>query len=222
MSKDLFPGKGAEFYAMQRLLMANLLPRCAQLGISEVRKAKLVALQGDYEAKYAITENPATRTSVSVADRQDVSKRYKGALREDLRGFVTHNPDVSDGDRRAMGLPVYDKKPTPVPVPATIPELEVDFSKPQQLTIRFHEQGSRAKAKGAHGIEMKYVVRDTALEDPNTPEDTFSRSAFFTRSPAVLAFTPEQRGKFFCTRARWENNTGKKGLLGEIVCVRIP
>jgi hypothetical protein len=224
MSKDLFPGKGAEFYAMQSLLMANLLPRCAQLGISEVRKTKLVALQGDYEGKYAIAENPATRTPVAIAEFKDAYKRYKDELREDLRGFVTHNPDVTDGDRRAMGLPVYDKKPTPVPAPTTIPELEMDISKPQRLTVRFREQGSRsrAKPKGTHGVEIKYVLRDTAIEDPNTPEETFVLSAFFTRSPAVLEFTPEQRGKFFCARARWENTTGKKGLLGEIVCVRVP
>jgi hypothetical protein len=189
-----------------------------------VRKANLVALQGDYEAKYATTANPSTCTTVAREERKSARERYSSALRENLSGFVTRNPDIADGDRLAMGLPLRDKKPTTKQAPNTFPDLLADISTVQQLTIRFRDHGSlsRAKPAGVHGVELIYTLRDTVVEDPNTPEETFSRSAFFTRSPAVLNFTPEQRGKFFCTRARWENTTGKKGQLGEIVCVRIP
>jgi hypothetical protein len=223
-NKDYIPKKEADFRDWEAVLVGYLMGRHAQWGINEGRWMTLTGLKNDYEARYATADDPSTRTPVAVTGRKEARKRYEDALREDIGAYITRNPDVTDGDRRAMGLPLHDKKPTPVPAPTTIPELEVDFSKPQQLSIHFHDPGAHSKAKpaGVHGVELIYVVSSAAVEDPNTPEETFTRAAFFTRSPAVLDFTPEQRGKFFCTRARWENTTGKKGLLGEIACVRIP
>ncbi|MDR3261264.1 MAG: hypothetical protein LBT78_05455 [Tannerella sp.] len=223
-NKDYIPTRDSEFREWEAVLTVYLTIRYSQWGISEARWLNLTTLKSDYEAKYAIAENPATRTPVAVTEKKEAHARYVAALREIISAYITRNPDVTDGDRRAMGLPVHDRKPTPASDPATLVELEADFSKPQQLSFRFHDEGSASKAKpaGIHGAEFIYVISDTPVEDPNTPEETFNRSSFFTRTPAVFDFTAEQRGKFFCTRARWENTTGKKGLLSEILCVRIP
>jgi hypothetical protein len=76
-----------------------------------------------------------------------------------------------------------------------------------------------ASRKNFVRLEIRYLVQ---IDDLNTPDNTFTHSSFFTRMPAVFAFTAEQCGKFFCARMRWENTTGKKSPLSEILCVRIP
>ena len=156
--------------------------------------------------------NPAKRTTVSTANKNDARREYEKALMT-LVANLKVNTKVTDADRRSMGIHIRDTKPTPVPTPTTYPILSMDSSISRRITINFRdsESNSLAKPKGVHGAEIKWLIAD---EQPTVEQLT--NSTFDTRTPYTLIFTDEQRAKkvWFC--ARWENTRGEKGPWGDM------
>jgi hypothetical protein len=75
-----------------------------------------------------------------VLAKTEARKIAESKIRTALKSYVTYNPAVTDEDRRNMELPVHDKKPTPVPPPATMSAGEVDFSIHQQHRVHVKER----------------------------------------------------------------------------------
>jgi hypothetical protein len=69
-----------------------------------------------------------------------------------------------------------------------------------------------------HGIECLWLIADT----PPQKIGELIHSAFATRSPLVLSFDEDQRGKRLYFAVRWESGTVKKGPWSEIFNAVIP
>jgi hypothetical protein len=142
------------------------------------------------------------------------------ALRTFIKGYLTYNPTVLEVDKENMGLPLYDGTRTPIPVPTTIPEMELDSSVIRQITVHFKEAGSDRQGKPVHvhGVELRRGLLDKA---PSSVED-LKNFAFDTASPYTFTFDEAERGQALYICPRWENNKGDKGPWGEIYKAIIP
>jgi hypothetical protein len=219
MGANYIPNKDAEFanwvkglydYAADNYTPWNVPPPQTAL------KPLLEAFQNAYAA--AVSED---RSSVDVARKNDARDALEKKVRAYVREFLTYNSLVTDDDRREMGLPVYKKTHTPIPVPTTWPVLEIDTSTPRQLRVHYHDSGTkkRAKPENAHGAEIRWAQLDERTEDV---EDLIN-SSFDTKQPLILEFKGHERGKRVLLCARWEIlRDGKKGPFGPIVEVFIP
>jgi hypothetical protein len=70
-----------------------------------------------------------------------------------------------------------------------------------------------------HGIEVRWAI----LDHPPTGINELINSAFDTKSPLILEFNEEDRGKRVYMVGRWEiEREGIKGDFGEIVPAIIP
>ena len=205
----------------------------AQNNISNTANDKRVAwnLNSDwltdtlFPAKEAWTEawgeyqDPAGRTKVITAAKNDARKNYEKPLRLLIKNLQV-NPAVTDDELRRLGIAVPSSTRTPAPVPTTYPVASVDSSVLRRLGIRFHDSAttSLAKPKGVHGAEIKWGIADAMPDDP----DELPHSSFDTHTPFVLEFTGAERGKtvYFCLR--WENTTGAKGPWGEMNMAIVP
>ena len=167
---------------------------------------------------WAVFEDPATRTTLVTAAKTDhrvVYERYLAKLVSNLKV----NTLLTDEDRRAAGIVINDRKPTPVPEPNTFPVATVDISMIRRVTVHFRdsEREKAGKPHGVHGVEIRWVIAD---KEPEVEELT--NSSFDTRSPFTFKFEDAQRTKTIWMCLRWENTRGEKGPWGEMISAIVP
>ncbi|MDR1864621.1 MAG: hypothetical protein LBR08_03520 [Bacteroidales bacterium] len=225
MTKDWFPKKMEDLYqtATQTLTYANDTENNRRMGLAGIATWMDNTFLPAYhalEATYAEWVNPATRTPEKIAAVNDARKHFTPLYRKLYRVFLRDNPMVSDIDLLAMGLPRRSGNQVPTPMPSKRPEANINSSTPRQLTVNFRNEGSSTSVKphGVHGVEMRWAVL------PNPPASTkeLVNSTFDTRSPFILKFTEEERGKTVYLALRWENIRGEKGSFSKILNAIVP
>jgi hypothetical protein len=220
-NKDFIPSKDRDFLQWTNNFLNQLPAMIGRLGFPNHEYEALSSLRNDFSAKFTLAEEPATRTKVSVQNKNDSRAMLEKALRQDVKEYLNFNRALTDGDRDTLGLPVYKTGRTPAPVATKHPDYDVDSSEIRRLTIHFFEQGSKhtkAKPAGQHGAEIRWAILDT----PPHSLDDLAHSSFDTHTPLTLSFDEYQRGKtvYFCLC--WENTRGEKGPWSEIVSAIIP
>jgi hypothetical protein len=216
--KGYLPGKDAELVAWSDNFSVQVSANAAAWGIPEAEVTALVTAKNDFETLHLKADSPE-RTSVIVAEKNTARKKLTGVIRA-LVDFRLKNPVITDAQLTALGLHVRDTTRTPIPIPATRPELDIDVLDVRRLLVRFHDQGSAGKAKpyGVNGTVIGYAVLDAPPADP----DALNRSVLATHTPYVLEFTEEERGKTVYIALRWQNEKGGKGPWSEIETAIIP
>jgi hypothetical protein len=145
---------------------------------------------------------------------------YEKALRVLVQILESNPRQVSDNDRRAMGIAIHDTTHTPVKPPKLYPEFMIDSSIIRCLIILFWDLGSKSKAKpyGVHGAEIRWAI----LDHPPASVEELVHSNFDIRSPFELMFDESERSKTGYLCLRWESTRGEKGPWREIVMAIIP
>ena len=219
-SRNYIPRKDMGFNQWVNVLMNYLASNFMRFNIPEDVYNSVAALRDNWTEKYSIVEMPSLCTKVSIRNKNDIRVKLESELRKMLREFITYSRFVNDAERESMGLPVHKTSRTAIPVPTTVPESHIDTSMNCRLSFHFRDQGSTCKAKptGVHGVEIKWDFGDPP---PVSPEKLV-HSSFGTRTPFMLEFTGEQRGKTIYYCLRWENKRGEKGPWSEIASATIP
>jgi hypothetical protein len=149
--------------------------------------------------------------------------RARGSSEKALREFINHflrYPPVTPEDRANMGIPEKDTTHTPVPIPHTRPEFNITVKDIRLLSVSFKDQGSASKAKpyGINGAVISWAV----LDAPPADEKALNNTMLATRTPHVLEFTEEERGKTVYIALQWQNEKGERGRHSEIQSAIIP
>jgi hypothetical protein len=171
-----------------------------------------------WDAAYQKTLVP--HTPVDTKEKNRARKSSKKELRLFTNRFLRY-PPVTDEDRDNMGVPNRKDGRSPVPVPTTSPILLINTGTRRRVIINYRDEQSlrRGKPRGVHGIEVRWAV----LDRPPQNEEELIHSAFDTRSPLVLEFREEDRGKRVYLAGRWEiEREGKKGPFSAIEEAVIP
>jgi hypothetical protein len=219
MAGDFIPHQDGAFLEWAKTLLAYVNPKLTAFNIPSGALTPIQEQMTAYETAFEAAQNP-NRGKVDVLNKNEAKEALTASLRAFIKGYLTYNPVVSDADKENMGLPLHDGTRTPVPVPATIPELELDSSVIRQITIHFRDAGSDKRGKPAHihGVELRWGL----LDAPPVSVEDLKNSAFDTASPYTFTFDEPERGKALYVCPRWENNKGDKGPWGEIVKAIIP
>jgi hypothetical protein len=133
-----------------------------------------------YEVAFTAVQAP-NHGKVNVLTKNEARDMLKSSIRVFVKAYLAYNPAVSDADRENMGLPLHGGVRTPVPVPATIPELELDSSDIRQITVHFKDvkSGKRGKPAHVHGVELRWELPEAA---PSSV-DCLKSSVFDKASP---------------------------------------
>jgi hypothetical protein len=217
---DYIPRKDGVFVEFSKVLYAYALTNFARWQIPSPQPT-LEALLTDYEAKFVAAKNP-NRGRVDILNKNNSRDNLKKATRVYCKAYLLYNPSVTDEDRQRMGLPVYTKSRSPVPVPKSVPVLTVHIKNPRELLVYYHdsETGKRGKPVNVHGVEILVAILD---HFPTDIEKEFNQSVFDTSPPCALRFAEYERGKRVYLCGRWEiQREGEKGPLGEIIEAVIP
>ena len=227
---DYMPTNEEGFYEWQKPLFSGLEANARKYGINIGRNV-ITGIQGytftglkmlkeDFEAKYAVAKDPATRTPGAVAAKNAAMRAYKAALRSFLKEFINFNSTVTVEDRRNMGLPIYKTGKTPAPVPSAPPQANIRIPSPGVVEIHYRsaESARERKPAGVYGCEIKWKISDSMVDS----WAQLVHSEFDTCSPLRLSFDGPDRGRRLWFALRWENTRGDKGPWSEIQEARIP
>jgi hypothetical protein len=214
------PRKDADFNNWVTNFVNTARALSAQLQIPAAQGDALWALLSTWAQKYATAENPATRTKVSVVEKDDARRALEKATQEFINEYLRYNHLVTDGDRVALGIPIPNPTHTPVPVPTTYPDLtiEPDGIRRVRVAFRDHDKKSTAHPDGVTGA----VIRWALLPAPPVAVDELTNSALDTRSPYIFTFEENQRGLTLYVAAAWQNTKGEKGAWSEIASGIVP
>jgi hypothetical protein len=219
-TNDFIPQADNKFVVWLKTLVNYLSEKYSEWSIPKEEILNLDTLKSDFEAALEVSENPSSRTKVTIQAKNDARKAVENRTRILLKAYVTYNLAVTDSDRDAMGLPIHKSSRTPVPVPHTVPEAEVRLPSPAVVEIHFRDSESEHKAKpaGVHGAEIAWAILDV----PPVDWKELIRSSFDTHTPLRLTFEGSDRGKTLYFALRWENTRGEKGPWSEILSAIIP
>jgi hypothetical protein len=222
MGFDYLQLNDGDFNARMKLILQYCNGKCSGSSPewTHIPAAVLVSVGGVYAAYYtAYSACLEPHTPVETEAKNDAKKAAKKALRAFVNQYLRF-PPVTDEDRTAMGIPNRDTHPTPGKKPKDIPETEVRMPKPRVLEFRFRRAGNKrwGKPDDVHGMELKWLITDT---QPARIEE-LTGSEFATKSPLVMNFEEDQRGKRLYYIVRWETNTVLKGDFSEILLAIVP
>jgi hypothetical protein len=215
---DYIPHKDSELVPWSANFVAGVTANASAWGIPPNEVADLQAAHDSFATLQVQADSPA-KNAIIVAEKNAA----RGVLDGKIRGLVSfrlQNPIITDAQRIALGLHVRDKKQSTISVPPTRPEMDIDVLDYRRLKILFHDMGHDNKAKpyGVNGAVIAYAVLDAPPANP----DALTRTVLATRTPHVLEFTEEERGKTVYVAICWQNEKGQKGPWSEIENAIVP
>ncbi|MDR1372867.1 MAG: hypothetical protein LBJ17_07110 [Dysgonamonadaceae bacterium] len=220
-TKDYIPKREEDFFYWQKNFITTITNYGAEDYMPPASYHELMRLNDDYEKKYAITADKSRRTSVTILSRQEARAVYEKYTRKIAQTYLVRNPDLTNSQKLALGLHVPKTYRNPSPVATESPDVNVDTSILGRLLFRYYERGHshrKAKPEGQHGIEFVWVQSDVK---PTRWEELI-HSSVSTKSPLILEFENDMRGKTIYFALRWENTRGQKGPWTEILSSIIP
>jgi hypothetical protein len=218
MSKDYIPKKDADLVTWSANFSAQVANNA---GAWDIPSGEVVDLQnaGSLFATLQAQANSPARTPVIIAEKKVAREDLVTKIRA-LVNFRLKNPIITNAERIALGLHVHDGKPSTIKPPQTRPELDIDVVDFRRLKVNFHDMGSKSKAKpyGVNGGLIKYAV----LDEPPADHNALTRTVLATRTPHILEFTEEERGKTVYIVICWQNEKGELGPWSEIESAIVP
>ena len=221
MSKDYIPRTDADFNQFFKHITQYVAVKCAGSSPEwgHIPKNDRTALNDVYIAwysAYALTFQPQPKPVIQEKTRQrGIAEK---ALRHFVNRFLRYEP-VTDLDRNNMGIPNRDHTRTPQGEVTKLVAFEAESWKVYMIRAKFWEQGTkrRGKPRGYYGAYIAYEVGGDAI-DP----EKFTRNTVATKSPHIIKFNAEDRGKTVHMAMRWQNMTGNQGVWSETQSVIVP
>jgi hypothetical protein len=215
---DYIPSREAELLTWSVNFFAKVQAAPTDYGLTIADVTELTPLMTAFTDAYQAATDPATRTKVTVADK-DVAKVALVAELRLLARKVQADPAVTAGQKTELGLPVHDLAPTPVPVPATKPVLELAGEDICRHTVRLFDEAtptSRAKPQGSAGAQVFTFIAANG-ENPPIELDQWTLRGLATRSEFEVVYPGADAGKKAYIAARWFNSKGEVGPRSDAV-----
>jgi hypothetical protein len=187
--------------------------------LPEEKLAELQALHNEVKALHELCQT-ASYTKLDMQTKNEKKKQLIHLEEVFIRNNLQNNDAMTDIGRKELGIPIHDTKPTPVPAPDSIPEIEIETPHPCTVQIKFRDEHATrwGKPEHVHGLECVWEFAET----PPAKVSDLIHSDFATKNPLELVFEEDQRGKKVYFAARWETGAMKKGKWSDIFSAIIP
>jgi hypothetical protein len=219
------PGSDAAFEVFFKNLVNYVNAKCTGVRpptwshIPPAVQTDLAAAYTAWYTAYELTLKPCT--SPEKAEKRRIRKVSEKTLRNFINSFLRFYPDVTEEDKRNMGLHIPDQTRTPVDPPQSGPVFGITQMGPRILGIIYRlGLGARpgSKPPGVKGARIHYGVFDT----PPTHQRELPASVWATRCPHAVTFRETDRGKRAYFSLQWETGKGGESPWSEIESEIIP
>lgn len=219
MAESFIPTQEGLALTFMQTFAAGIATSPATYQLSSIDSAAISAAVDLFAAKYAIALDPATRTSVSVAQKDDARNSAEALVRQYAIN-IKFNAGISDPAKIAIGVRPVNHSRTPITVPASSPLMNVLAATPGSHTLRYADTmtpDSAAKPFGAASIQIFRTIGP----EPTTDDGAALFYGAFTKNPIGVAFDAADDGKVATYYARWADRKGQVGPWSLPVSMRI-
>ena len=166
MPKPFYSGTDAELATGSANLVSIVTAVPVSWGLTAGIVASYAAMSANYNSLLAIATAPATRTSIAISNK-DAARRLLRATSVNVAKIITATPTVNNGQLLSLGLNGRTV-PSPRPVPAEAPNIEVVSVAGRIVNTRVHDSTSsrRGKPFGAVAANVYSFVGNAAPTDP--------------------------------------------------------
>ena len=185
MPEPFYRGTQAELATGARNLVDIVTPVPAVYGLSPALLSSYTAATSSYENALSVATEPATRTVVTVAEKES-ARRILRAASVDIARIITATATVTNAQLLALRLNPR-VQPQPRPVPTEAPAVDMISVIGRTARFRIHNNASeskRAKAPGAIGANIYTFVG----EHPPVEASEYEYQGMTTRTYADVQF----------------------------------
>lgn len=216
---DYIPSPDADFRTWAEAFRDGIDADPAKYFLTPADAATITSVVDDFVAKLAIASNEATRTSPTIADKDDARNTCEELLRQ-YAIDIKNNEGITDGDKIAVGVRPINPNREPIDAPGTSPLLNILGATPGNQTLRYADSltpDSRSKPFGVIGLELYRGI----TEDGEAALSACQFIGLQTRNPIDSEFDETQDGKMATYYARWVNGKGEQGPWSLPVSMRV-
>jgi hypothetical protein len=156
------------------------------------------------------TAEAATRTKDTARDT--IEKALRPLVRQ-----IQSLTEVTNADRKNLGITVQSVGGSPIPPPSTAPMVRVVRNERLRQELRISDPSTptrKAKPKGVIGAEIWVALVDADQPVPKDPS-AYRYQSLTTRGTALATFELPQRGKTAAYLLRWISGRGDHGPWSE-------
>jgi hypothetical protein len=219
MSQSYIPSQESAALTWMQVFAAAILANPGLYGLTAADAAAIVNAVNAFVAAYALAADPATRTPVIVAAKDDCRNSAEQICRQYAMGIKV-NAGISDPDKIAIGVRPVNTSRSQRHVPDTSPLLNILAATPGSQTVRYADTMSPetgAKPFGADQLQLFVTVAPEATDDA----DAARFYGTFTTNPIGVGFDSADDGKVATYFARWASRKGDTGPWSLPVSMRI-
>ena len=220
---DYLPTREADLVPFSANYSAKISLVPEDYGFVAADATALAGLVTAFETAKAAVSDPDTRTKTSVVAKNQAKVNLVAMLRSMSQRIQT-NPAVTAELKTGLGLPIWDREPSSVPVPPSKPVISLVAMSGNQHLIRIIDEAtptSRAKPWYAAGAEVYAFVSATPGEVPPGDLAAWQSKGLAVRSTFEVNYAPADAGKEVTLVARWYNAKGEFGQPSEKITARI-
>ena len=163
----------------------------------------------DYGSKYSVSQNPDTRTSTTIIQKNDARSLMKDYARYWAR-IVQATASVTNDQKNSLGITVRDATPSPINPPTTAPVLEIVQAIGRIVKIKLRGQDSERRGKPAGCAGAAVFAFAGATPPAEIAEWTYQGTA--TRTNFDVEFpTSTPAGAQVWLAACWVNPRNQQG-----------
>jgi hypothetical protein len=203
MSRDYIPYNDLEFNQWFKFICqyAGSKTSGSTPEWTHIPQAVITKLNSDYADWYTVygkTLSPHTPLDTEV--KNNMKKEMTAMMRPFANQYLRF-PPVTDEDRRAMGIPNHDEKPTPVPAPTSQAEADIMFPGIHMLElVKIRKVGNLSDdPRSDYGVRIHYGILDAVnskwriTAPPATGEDL--PHSVFTREKKCCSTSTANRAR---------------------------
>lgn len=154
----------------------------------------------DYQAALDLVNDPATKTSVTVAAKNYQKSLMKAAI-QPVAVRISGNPSVDPAQKVTIGVTVRIPTRTRASVADMPMTLTIEGVTPQNVTLRNQNPdtpNSTARPQGARLVEVSFRIRNA-----DDTADEFTGTVSATRRFNTITTEPAWHGRLAIYKARW-------------------
>lgn len=216
---NFYSGTDAVLSSGAANVVAIVTPVPADYGLTSAIVTSYTGLSTDFTDKLTLATAPATRSPVSVGNK-NIARKLLVAASVNLSRTIRATATVTDPQLVALRMNPR-VSPQPRPVPQTPPSVDILGVAGWIVDVRVHDPatGLRRKPFGATGANIYTAVAATAPTDPSAFE--FQGTA--TRVKTQIQFpTTVANGATIWISACWVNARGQTGVASAPISFTLP
>src|SRR5262249_11143163 len=140
MAIKFLPARDADLLAWSNNFKTKITASPTTYGLTAGQATSYGTLHTNFQNAYNVIQDPTTRSPVNIT-LKDQAKANLPANARMLARTVQGTSTVTSAQKEDLGLNPRDTQPTPIPPPATAPQIDILGAVGNTVTIRLHEIG---------------------------------------------------------------------------------